>query len=78
MFLVLCYSDISIILAVEPMDGLNACRTGSILGGYSDGNTFWQHSMGVYDDTAQEICPASKGISIASPGYARVLEKLKS
>lgn len=52
MFLGLCYSDISIILVVKTMDGLNACRTGSILGGYSDGNTFRQHSMGVYDDTA--------------------------
>jgi hypothetical protein len=40
-FLGLCYSDISIILVVKTMDGLNACRTGSILGGYSDGNTFW-------------------------------------
>lgn len=37
------------------------CRTCAIVGGYSDGNTIWKHSMGLHDDPSQEVKSSTEG-----------------
>lgn len=53
------------LLTIYVMGVAATCRSCAIVGGYSDGNPIWEHSVGLHDDSAQKVKPSAEGKSPA-------------